>query len=99
LETLIIADDGDIEEEDGNEEEKEVILVSATPFATVYRLNGNQNQLTVTVTLLFSDKSEEVIEETILIDNNSDVIVEVGDFEVFISRRGNDQIREIFIIE
>lgn len=76
-----------------------VTVDSATPAATVERLNGNQNSLTVIVTELYSDDStEEAFTEEILIRNNAADVYQVGPYKVYVDTKGNDQIRECYIV-
>ena len=75
-----------------------VEFVGATPTAFVERLNGNQNILHITVIEHFDDGSTVYIHESFIIDNNSDGTFTVGSYNVFVSTRGNIQIREIRIV-
>ncbi|MBU8880906.1 endo-1,4-beta-xylanase [Bacillus sp. FJAT-29790] len=88
---------------DGSEIHGAVILPvvtvdSATPLATVERLNGNQNRLTVIVTESYSDGSTEDFTEEILISNNAADVYQVGPYKVYVDTKGNDQIRECYIV-
>ncbi len=75
-----------------------VTVDSATPLATVEKLNGNQNRLTVTVTELYPDGSTEVFTEEILIKNNAADVYQVGPYKVYVDTKGNTQIRECYIV-
>ncbi len=76
-----------------------VTVDSATPAATVERLNGSENSLTVVVTELYSDGStEEAFTEEILIRNNAADVYQVGPYKVYVDTKGNDQIRECYIV-
>lgn len=76
-----------------------VTVDSATPVATVEKLKGNQNRLTVNVTELYSDGStEEAFTEEILISNNAANVYKVGPYKVYVDTKGNDQIRECYIV-
>ncbi|MCM3762344.1 endo-1,4-beta-xylanase [Alkalihalobacillus oceani] len=75
-----------------------VTLDSATPGATVERLNGNQNRLTVTVTEVYSDGLTETFSEEVLIRNNAEDIYQVGPYKVYVDTKGNGQIRECYIV-
>ena len=75
-----------------------VVIVSATPSAYVTKRNGNKNDLTVTVTVLYSDGTSEEITETFSIDNNAADTYTVGDYSVYVDTKGNDQIRECAIV-
>jgi len=78
--------------------EPEVELVSVEASASVERLSGPQNALTVTVVETFSDCSVVEHSRTFLIANNSDVTVNVGGHDVFVSTRGNTQIRALTLL-
>ena len=76
-----------------------VTVDSATPTATVEKLKGNQNRLTVIVTELYSDGStEEAFTEEILISNNAADVYQVGPYKVYVDTKGNDQIRDCYIV-
>jgi hypothetical protein len=77
---------------------KEVELVSVTPTAFVTQLQGNENELTITVVETFSNGHENVIVETFRIRNNALGFFEVGGHTVFVNTQGNTQIREIQVI-
>lgn len=76
-----------------------VTVDSATPTATVERLKGNQNRLTIIVTESYADGStEEAFTEEILIKNNAADVYQVGPYQVYVDTKGNDQIRECYIV-
>ncbi|MFA1819989.1 endo-1,4-beta-xylanase [Virgibacillus oceani] len=76
-----------------------VTVDSATPAATVERLKGNQNRLTVIVKELYSDGStDEAFTEELLIRNNAADVYQVGPYKVYVDTKGNDQIRECYIV-
>jgi len=75
-----------------------VVLMHATPTASVDKLNGNQNRLNIVVTEVYSDRSVVVIRESLLINNNAEGIYRVGNYRVYVNTKGNDQIREIYIV-
>lgn len=88
---------------DGSEIIGAVILpvvtgVSATPSATVERLKGNQNRLTVTVTEVYSDDSTEAFTEEILIKNNAADVYKVGPYKVYVDTKGNNKINKCYIV-
>jgi len=76
-----------------------IALVSATPAAYVDKITGSKNDLTVTVTELYSDGSMNVITETFTINNNAAGVYDVGGYKVYVDTKGNTQIRKIYIIE
>ncbi len=75
-----------------------VNVVSATPSVTIERLDGDQNKLKVIVTELSSDGSTESYTEEILIGNNAVDVYQVGPYKVYVDTKGNDQIRECYIV-
>jgi len=78
--------------------EPPVTLVSATPSAYVTKLNGNKNDLTVTVTETYSDGTTEVFTKTFSINNNAAGTYDVGGCMVYVDTKGNTQIRECYIV-
>jgi len=79
--------------------EKFVTLVRIIPTANVEKLDGNKNNLTITITEVYSDGSEKVITKTFSINNNAADIYQVGEYRVYVDTKGNTQIREIYIVE
>jgi hypothetical protein len=77
----------------------EKILISATPSASVNKLIGNKNALTVAVTELYSDGTKNIITETVSINNNAAGTYQVGKYRVYVNTKGNTQIREIYIVK
>ena len=73
-------------------------FVSATPSAFVTKLNGNMNDLTITVTELFSDGSTKKLTHTFSINNNSAGTYQVGNYNIYVDTKGNTQIRACYII-
>ncbi|MCL2691745.1 MAG: metallophosphoesterase family protein [Candidatus Bathyarchaeota archaeon] len=74
------------------------VFVSATPEASVEKLNGNKNNLAITVTELYSDGSTNVLTQTISIDNNAAATYSVGSYRVYVDTKGNTQIRACYIV-
>ncbi|MCL2126591.1 MAG: metallophosphoesterase [Oscillospiraceae bacterium] len=74
-------------------------LVEATAEAFVVKQNGNTNELTITITELYSDGSTNVIVTTVQISNNAAGAYEVGEYMVYVDTKGNDQIRACYIVE
>lgn len=79
--------------------EFEATVVETIPEASVEKAAGNRNVLTVTVTEVnyFGDENELV--EEFSIRNNASGIYQVGPYSVFVNTKGNDQIREVHIVE
>ena len=76
-----------------------VTIDNVTPAAKVERLKGNQNKLTVVVTESYSDGStKEAFTKEMLISNNAADIYQVGPYKVYVNTKGNDQIRECYIV-
>ena len=71
---------------------------SITPFAVVEKLNGNKNNLTVTVVETY-ERGIVQFQETFSINNNAADTYAVGNYIVYVDTKGNDQIRECYIKE
>ena len=74
-------------------------LVNAVPTASVKKQNGNKNDLTITVTETYSDGSTNKITETFSINNNAAGSYQVGTYIVYVDTKGNDQIRQCYIVK
>jgi len=70
-------------------------IVDVVYSAYVTRLNGNQNDLTINVVEHFEDGLINELTETFRIDNNESGTFTIGNYEIFVSTRGNDRIHEI----
>jgi gamma-glutamyl-gamma-aminobutyrate hydrolase PuuD len=67
--------------------------------AFVKKLNGNKNELTVTVLEYYSSGDlKKEYERVFSIDNNAAGTYEVGPYKVYVDTKGNTQIRECYII-
>ena len=75
------------------------IVLNATPVASVEKLNGNQNRLTITVTERLSDGTSNMITVTFMINNNTADTYNVGTYKVYVDTKGNTQIRECYIVK
>ena len=73
------------------------VVLNAVPSAFVTKLNGNRNNLTITVTETFINGKTNKITETISINNNAAGTYSVGSYRVYVDTKGNDQIRSIYI--
>ena len=80
-------------------ESNEAVLIGAKASAWVKKLNGNKNELTIAVTETYSDGSAETITETFSINNNAAGSYRVGSYVVYVDTKGNDQIRQCYIVE
>ena len=78
---------------------EEVTLIDVNAEAKVTKLAGSQNELTITVTEIYSDGTEIVITKTLKIDNNAAGIYDVGEYKVYVDTKGNTQIRACYIVE
>jgi uncharacterized repeat protein (TIGR02543 family) len=78
---------------------KEIVVLSATPSASVEQLSGNKNSLTIKISEELSDGNTNVISETFSISNNAADTYEVGAYKVYVDTKGNTQIRECYIME
>ena len=80
---------------DEPEEDKDEMMI----IVEVEKLEGSQNELTITIEEETEDGTVNEITETFLIDNNAEGTYEVGDYEVYVDTKGNDQIRDAYIVE
>jgi len=87
------------ERDGGTKPEPEVTVTSAKVEASVEKLNGNKNNLTIKITEQLSDGSVNIIEETISINNNAAGTYEVGGYKVYVDTKGNTQIRECYLVK
>ena len=74
------------------------LLEKAIPSASVEKLTGNKNNLTVNVTEYYTDGSTKIFERTFSIDNNAAASYDVGPYRVYVDTKGNIQIRECYIV-
>jgi len=72
---------------------------SATPTAFVTKLNGNKNDLTISVIEQYGNGISVEYKETIKIDNNAAGTYKVGPYKVYVDTKGNTQIRDIYIVK
>ena len=75
-------------------------LPTIIPSASVEKLSGNKNNLTITLTEQFADGSSKVLAKRIFsIDNNAADSYGVGGYQVYVDTKGNTQIRECRILD
>jgi len=74
-------------------------LVSAVPSATVEKVDGETNDLTVTVTQTYSRGTVMEVTATFRIQNNVADTYQVGPYLVFVDTKGNVQVREVRIVD
>ena len=74
-------------------------VFSAVPSAFVTQLNGNTNDLTITVNKVFTNGTvEQHARIKFSIRNNAEGTYAVGDYNIFVDTKGNTQIRDIRIV-
>jgi len=76
-----------------------VNVISAILSASVEKLNGSKNNLTITVTETYFDNTTNVIKQTFSIDSNSAGTYQVGVYKVYVDTKGNTQIKDCHIVE
>lgn len=77
----------------------ELRVVDAATSAVVNKLNANQNELTVTVTETYQNRTTHEITDTFTIKNNAEGTYTVGDYKVFVNTKGNTQVRACYIVD
>ena len=75
----------------------ELKVPSATPTASIKKLKGNKNELTITVTEKLVGGEINVYTETFTIHNNAAGTYTVGKYKVYVNTKGNGQIRQCYI--
>ena len=75
------------------------LLIDVSPVASVKKLNGNKNDLTITVTETYEDGTKEVFTKTFSINNNAADTYVVGPYKVYVDTKGNDQIRACYVVK
>jgi len=79
-------------------EETKPTIDSVTPIASVKQLNGNKNDLTITLTEKLSDGTTNMFSQTFSINNNAADTYTVGTYRVYVDTKGNTQIRACYIV-
>ncbi|MCL2336324.1 MAG: InlB B-repeat-containing protein [Firmicutes bacterium] len=74
-------------------------IVNAVPSASINKLNGNKNDLTIKVTENLSDGTANVITKTFSVDNNVTDVYAVGIHNVYVEIKGGTQISACYIVE
>ena len=67
--------------------------------ASVEKLNGDQNRLTITITEFYPDGTENVITESFMIKNNAEDTYTVGGYSIYVDTKGNIQIRQCEVVD
>ena len=71
----------------------------AFPEAWVTKLNGNKNNLTITVTEVYDDGTTTDVTAFFEIANNAAGTYKVGSYKVYVDTKGNIQVRACYIVE
>jgi hypothetical protein len=74
------------------------LLVSVTPEASVQQLNGNKNNLVITITELYDDDTLKVFTQTFSINSNAADTYTIGSYNVYVDTKGNTQIRACYLV-
>jgi len=74
------------------------VMINVTSSASVAKLGGGQNILTITVTEIYSDNRTIVLTETYTIVNNAASLYKVEPYIVYVDTKGNTQVRECYIM-
>ncbi|WP_223596535.1 pectate lyase family protein [Neobacillus bataviensis] len=90
----------------GSSEWSDVFVVDtvkeAIPSAVVNNLNGNENELIITINETYFDgttNDADPLKATLKIKNNSAGTYKIGRYNVYVDTKGNTQVREIYIVE
>ena len=70
---------------------------NVTVSAFVKKLNGNKNDLTITLTEYYNSGRVEVYTKTFSINNNAVDTYDVVGYKVYVDTKGNDQIRDCYV--
>ena len=62
------------------------------------KLTGNKNNLTITITAVYTDGAKQVFSKTYSINNNAEDVYELNGFLVYVNTKGNVKIFGIDII-
>ena len=77
--------------------------IAAVPAASIVKLNGNKNELTIAITEVVTDGASEIVTnvytKTFSINNNAADTYTVNGYKVYVDTKGNDQIRACYIVE
>jgi Purple acid Phosphatase, N-terminal domain/Calcineurin-like phosphoesterase len=72
--------------------------IVATPSAHVTQLNGNKNDLTITINQKLADGTIRPLTKSFSINNNAAGTYTVGSYRVYVNTKGNTQIRDCRIV-
>jgi|GEM_PF-283488 len=71
----------------------------STPTASVRKLIGDKNELTITVTDVYTVSVKKTYTVTFTINNNAAGTYKVGPYKVYVDTKGNTQVRECYIVK
>ncbi len=74
------------------------VKTGAQASASVNKIPGSTNELTIAVTELYSDGTAKVYTDTFTIQNNAADTYTVGAYRVYVNTKGNTKIRECRIV-
>jgi acyl-CoA-binding protein len=74
-------------------------VVTTDVTASVEKLNGNKNNLTITIADILYNGKVVLYSVTISIENNASGIYTVGPYNVYVDTKGNTQVRACYIVE
>ena len=66
--------------------------------ASVTKLNGNMNSLSITITETYADGTVNKITKAFMIANNSAGVYVIDGYKIYVDTKGNTQIRQLYII-
>ena len=67
--------------------------------ASVEKLKGSQNQLTITITEIYANGSTKSTAYKIMINNNAAGVYSVGEYKVYVDTKGNTDIRACYFVK
>jgi hypothetical protein len=74
------------------------VLANVLVSASVKKIPGNKNDLTITLTEVYTGGTKIVSTKTFSIDNNAAGYYDVGGYKVYVDTKGNDQIRACYVV-
>jgi len=72
-------------------------LTDASAFVT--KLNGNKNDLTITIAEFYTSGAPKMTQKTFSINNNAANTYNIDTYKVYVDTKGNDQIRACYIVK
>jgi len=75
------------------------MVVKVVPSAILTQLNGNKNDLTISVEETYANGSTATTSGTFLVANNSAATYTVGNYRIYVDAKNNGQIRECYIVK